>query len=163
MYQGQKDYRTYYPLEVTDVCYQDASQDGLWYPCRKPGDMIHRGEKLGEVRDYQGNIKEISIAEFGGVILYQTGSLQVMGDSPMIAYGKVVNPMTSARNVSSTTGKNGAVIFSLTKERNFTAHGGALDEGDTGAASRRGTSPDPGCGLRKRDFSLFFWRKKDTG
>ena len=64
MYQGQKDYRTYYPLEVTDVCYQDASQDGLWYPCRKPGDMIHRGEKLGEVRDYQGNIKEISI---GGV------------------------------------------------------------------------------------------------
>ena len=92
MYQGQKDYRTYYPLEVTDVCYQDASQDGLWYPCRKPGDMIHRGEKLGEVRDYQGNIKEISIAEFGGVILYQTGSLQVMGDSPMIAYGKVVNP-----------------------------------------------------------------------
>ena len=92
MYQGQKDYRTYYPLEVTDVCYQDASQDGLWYPCRKPGDMIHRGEKLGEVRDYQGNIKEISIAEFGGMILYQTGSLQVMGDSPMIAYGKVVNP-----------------------------------------------------------------------
>ena len=92
MYQGQKDYRNYYPLEVTDVCYQDASQDGLWYPCRKPGDMIHRGEKLGEVRDYQGNIKEISIAEFGGVILYQTGSLQVMGDSPMIAYGKVVNP-----------------------------------------------------------------------
>ena len=92
MYQGQKDYRTYYPLEVADVCYQDASQDGLWYPCRKPGDMIHRGEKLGEVRDYQGNIKEISIAEFGGVILYQTGSLQVMGDSPMIAYGKVVNP-----------------------------------------------------------------------
>ena len=92
MYQGQKDYRTYYPLEVTDVCYQDASQDGLWYPCRKPGDMIHRGEKLGEVRDYQGNIKEISIAEVGGVVLYQTGSLQVMGDSPMIAYGKVVNP-----------------------------------------------------------------------
>ena len=92
MYQGQKDYRTRAISELTDVCYQDASQDGLWYPCRKPGDMIHRGEKLGEVRDYQGNIKEISIAEFGGVILYQTGSLQVMGDSPMIAYGKVVNP-----------------------------------------------------------------------
>ena len=92
IYRGQKDYRTYYPLEVTDVCYQDASQDGLWYPCRKPGDMIHRGEKLGEVRDYDGRIKEVSVAEFGGVILYQTGSLQVMGDSPMIAYGKVVNP-----------------------------------------------------------------------
>ena len=92
IYRGQKDYRTYYPLEVTDVCYQDASQDGLWYPCRKPGDMIHRGEKLGEVRDYDGRIKEVSVAEFGGVILYQTGSLQVVGDGPMIAYGKVANP-----------------------------------------------------------------------
>ena len=92
LYQGQKDYRTYYPLEVTDVRYQDASQDGLWYPARKPGDMIHRGEKLGEVRDYQGKVMETSIAEFGGVILYQTGSLQVLGDGPMVAYGKVVNP-----------------------------------------------------------------------
>lgn len=92
IYQGQKDYRTYYPLEVTDVRYQDASQNGIWYPCRKPGDMIHRGEKLGEVRDYEGNVKEVSVAEHGGVVLYQTGSLQVVGDGPMIAYGRVVNP-----------------------------------------------------------------------
>ena len=52
--------------------------------------MICKGEVLGEVRDYEGNIKEVSIAEFDGVILYQTGSLQVLEDGPMIAYGRIV-------------------------------------------------------------------------
>lgn len=92
IYQGKKDYRTYYPLEVTDICYQDASGDGLWYPFKKPGDMIREGEILGEVRDYEGGLLELSVAEYDGVILYQTGTLQVLGDGPMIAYGKIVNP-----------------------------------------------------------------------
>mgnify|MGYP002249664137 CR=1 FL=1 len=88
IYQGKKDYRTYYPLDVTDICYQDASRDGLWYPFKKPGDMIREGEILGEVRDYEGGLLELSVAEYDGVILYQTGTLQVLGDGPMIAYGK---------------------------------------------------------------------------
>lgn len=92
IYQGKKDYRTYYPLDVTDICYQDASRDGLWYPFKKPGDMIREGEILGEVRDYEGGLMELSVAEYDGVILYQTGTLQVLGDGPMIAYGKIVNP-----------------------------------------------------------------------
>ncbi len=92
IYQGKKDYRTYYPLDVTDICYQDASRDGLWYPFKKPGDTIREGEILGEVRDYEGGLLELSVAEYDGVILYQTGTLQVLGDGPMIAYGKIVNP-----------------------------------------------------------------------
>lgn len=92
IYQGKKDYRTYYPLDVTDICYQDASRDGLWYPFKKPGDMIREGEILGEVRDYEGGLLELSVAEYDGEILYQTGTLQVLGDGPMIAYGKIVNP-----------------------------------------------------------------------
>lgn len=92
IYQGKKDYRTYYPLDVTDICYQDASRDGLWYPFKKPGDMIREGEILGEVRDYEGGLLELSVVEYDGVILYQTGTLQVLGDGPMIAYGKIVNP-----------------------------------------------------------------------
>ena len=63
IYQGKKDYRTYYPLDVTDICYQDASRDGLWYPFKKPGDMIREGEILGEVRDYEGGLLELSGAE----------------------------------------------------------------------------------------------------
>ena len=92
IYLGQKDFRTYYPLEVTDVRYQDAEKTGLWYPFKKAGDVFKEGDLLGEVRDYEGNIKEISIAEFDGVILYQCGTLQIPGNSPMIAYGRIISP-----------------------------------------------------------------------
>ena len=89
VYLGQKDYRTYYPLDVTDVSYQSAAHAGLWYPAKMPGDVIQKGEYLGCVRDYQGNSLEICRAEYDGVILYQTGSLQVLEDGPMIAYGRI--------------------------------------------------------------------------
>ena len=91
IYLGQKDFRTYYPLEVTDVRYQDAEENGLWYPFKKVGDMIQEGDILGEVRDYEGKVKEVSEAEFDGVILYQTGTLQVVGNGPMVTYGRIVS------------------------------------------------------------------------
>ena len=81
--------RTHYPLDVTEVQYQAASCFGLWYPEKRPGDLFGRGELLGVTRDYEGNVLEESIAEESGVILYQTGSLQVCGNGPMIAYGKI--------------------------------------------------------------------------
>lgn len=90
IYQGIKDYRTYYPLDVVDVRYQDASVGGLWYPQKKAGDMVRKGELLGEVRDYEGKVLEISTAEFDGVVLYQTRTLQVLEDGPMITYGRIV-------------------------------------------------------------------------
>lgn len=89
VYSGRKDYRSYYPLEVTDVRYQDASQNGLWYPAKKAGDMIRKGEFLGEVHDYEGRLLEVSTAEFDGVLLYQTASLQVLENGPMVAYGRI--------------------------------------------------------------------------
>ena len=91
IYQGLKDFRTYYPLDVADICYQDAEENGLWYPFKKVGDMIQEGDILGEVRDYEGNVKEISVAEFDGVLLYQCGTLQVLGNGPMVTYGRIVS------------------------------------------------------------------------
>ena len=89
VYLGQKDYRNYYPLEVKDVSYQAANQAGLWYPSKMPGDMIQQGEILGMVKDYNGNILEICRAEYEGVILFQTGSLQVTEGGSVIAYGRI--------------------------------------------------------------------------
>lgn len=89
VYLGTKDYRNYYPLEVKDVSYQAASFGGLWYPSKIPGDMIRTGEILGLVKDYQGQVLEVCRAEYDGVILYQTGSLQVLEGGPMIAYGRI--------------------------------------------------------------------------
>lgn len=90
VYTGEMDKRTYYPLDVEDVRYQDASHNGCWYPFKSAGDMFCRGEVLGEVRDYEGKVIEISRAEYDGVVLYQTGALQVVADGPMIAYGRIV-------------------------------------------------------------------------
>ena len=89
IYQGEKDYRNYYPLEVKDLCYQAANEQGLWYPCKKPGDMIQQGDMLGVIKDYEGRILEVCKAEYGGVILYQTGSLQVQESGSVIAYGRI--------------------------------------------------------------------------
>ena len=55
--------------------------------CQKPGDIIKVGEYLGCVKDYEGNILETSLSDLNGVVLYQAGSLQVIKDGPMIAYG----------------------------------------------------------------------------
>ncbi len=120
IYQGKKDYRTYYPLDVTDICYQDASRDGLWYPFKKPGDMIREGEILGEVRDYEGGLLELSVAEYDGVILYQTGTLQVLGDGPMIAYGKIVNPYDERKERIVSYWEKEAEISWNIKGRSFT-------------------------------------------
>lgn len=81
--------RTYFPLEVTQVQYQAASGFGFWYPKKKPGDLVRSGDVLGSVRGYDGKIRETAVAEIDGVILYQTGSLQVVEDGAMIAYGKI--------------------------------------------------------------------------
>lgn len=90
VYTGEKDKRTYYPLDVADVRYQDASHNGLWYPFKAAGELFLEGEVLGEVRDYEGKVIEISRAEYDGVILYQTGTLQVVENGPMVAYGRIV-------------------------------------------------------------------------
>lgn len=88
-YQEKQDYRQYYPLEVVDVTYQAAEFNGCWYPFKNPGDMIQTGEVLGEIRDYNGKLLEICRAEYDGVVLFETGSLQVKAGGPVIAYGRI--------------------------------------------------------------------------
>ena len=90
MYQIRRDVRNYVPMEVTDVCYQAASEDGLWYPAAKPGDMVAEGALLGTIRDYNGKLRETCRAEYTGVVLYQTGSLQITEGGPVVAYGRIV-------------------------------------------------------------------------
>lgn len=90
MYQIRRDVRNYVPMEVTDVCYQAASEDGLWYPAANPGDMVAEGALLGTIRDYNGKLRETCRAEYTGVVLYQTGSLQVTEGGPVVAYGRIV-------------------------------------------------------------------------
>ncbi len=91
VYDGERDFRQYYPLEVVDVVYQASSHAGCWYPAKKPGDVFLKNDFLGVVRDLEGNVLETSVAVSDGVVLYQTGTLQVTEGGPMIAYGRIEN------------------------------------------------------------------------
>lgn len=88
VYNELRSYSTYYPMEIDETRYQSASVFGLWYPAKKPGDLIKAGEYLGCIRDYEGNVLEQSYSDLNGVILYQAASLQVLKDGPLIAYGR---------------------------------------------------------------------------
>ena len=88
MYDEMRDIRSYYPLEMAKVTYQNATHFGFWYPRKKPGDLIHADELLGRVRDYDGTVLEEVRAEYDGVILYETKSLQVLENGHMIGYGQ---------------------------------------------------------------------------
>ena len=65
----------------------DAPCSGCWYPEKQPGDRFRKGEKLGEIRDYFGNVLFTEIAPQDGVLLYQTASLNIIENGPMVSYG----------------------------------------------------------------------------
>lgn len=75
------------PKPVDPVIYEDAPVSGCWYPAYQPGETFKEGDVLGTIKDYFGNILHTCIAKQGGIILYETISLCIMKDSPMVAYG----------------------------------------------------------------------------
>ncbi|MDO5345843.1 MAG: M14 family metallopeptidase [Lachnospiraceae bacterium] len=75
------------PAEVSPVIYENAAADGCWYPEKQPGDVFQKGEVLGRIRDYFGKELQVCRARQDGVILYETSSLCIMKDTPMVAYG----------------------------------------------------------------------------
>ena len=75
--------------EIIEVKYINSEYDAYWYPKFTPGDLIKKGDLLGELKDCFGEtIKEFK-GEFDGVILYQTVSLATFIGNPLIAYGKI--------------------------------------------------------------------------
>ncbi len=75
----------------TEVIYEDAPVGGRWYSLCMPGDAIKAGQIIGEIRDCFANTLYVCRAKGDGVILYQTGSLNVIKDGPMVAYGLLHN------------------------------------------------------------------------
>ena len=71
--------------------YEDAPVSGLWYPKKKVGDRVEKGEELGQIRDAFGQLLFSYAAKEDGVLLYQTVSLGIEKNRPMIAYGIMDN------------------------------------------------------------------------
>lgn len=56
-------------------------------PAKQPGETFKEGEVLGKICDYFGRELFVYRAKMGGIILYQTISLCIMKDTPMVSYG----------------------------------------------------------------------------
>lgn len=86
--EGDVSERTYHPVDVGNVIYKNAGHTGCWYPTKRAGDTFKKGEILGYIKDYFGNVLETCVAEMDGILLYQVGSLCIIKDGPMVAYGE---------------------------------------------------------------------------
>jgi len=64
-----------------------ASDEGCWYPARKLEDIVKKGDKLGEIRDFFGNTLSEYHAEDNGTLLYVVTSLAITKGDPLMAIG----------------------------------------------------------------------------
>ncbi len=79
-------------LRAAQYDYEDmidlyAPVAGFWYPTKRSNGSFGAGEVLGTIKDAFGETLHEVVAPRAGVVVYQTGSLNVVKDGPMIAYG----------------------------------------------------------------------------
>ena len=82
-----KDHWITYPMQQLLEYSEDAPFTGCWYPERKVGQTFHKGDKLGEIRDYFGRLLFTEYAPAGGILLHQCASLNIIQAGPMITFG----------------------------------------------------------------------------
>ena len=82
----QGEYSVYPKKELREED-DDAPYTGCWYPAKASGDLVAKGEILGEIRDYFGAPVYSHRSSWDGVILHQLAGLNVIKGDPLIAYG----------------------------------------------------------------------------
>lgn len=64
-----------------------AEQEGCWYAFKKLEEKVKKGDKLGEIRDFFGNVLGEYKAEEDGTLLYVVTSLAITKGDPLTAIG----------------------------------------------------------------------------
>lgn len=77
------------PINITKAIYLEAEVTGCWYPDVEAGQLIRKGQRLGIIKDFFGQVVRIYEAQMDGVVLYMTISLSVEENEPLVAYGEV--------------------------------------------------------------------------
>ena len=83
---------TYYEKKTLSQIALTAPVTGCWYPAVEIGDYFRAGDALGEIRDYYGETLHTIIAPEDGILLYQTNSLNLIKNEPMVSYGILHEP-----------------------------------------------------------------------
>ena len=77
------------PKEITNAIYLDADFSGCWYPCVQVGQTLKKGDKLGEITDYFGNVQKAYDTPCDAVVLYITVTLGIEQGHPLLALGEI--------------------------------------------------------------------------
>ncbi len=67
--------------------YLESDTNGLWYPLKKAGESVKKGELLGYITDFFGNKISEYTALHDGDIYYHTCDLSIRVNDPLYAYG----------------------------------------------------------------------------
>lgn len=72
---------------ITQGEYLDADASGRWYAYVTRENRVHKGQKLGEIRDLFGNVLHEYYAKYDGVVLMVVATLAIKKGDAIIAYG----------------------------------------------------------------------------
>jgi predicted deacylase len=64
-----------------------ASVDGCWYPAVELDGLVKQGQKMGEIRDFFGEVKAEYFTDSDGIVLYLVTSLAITANDPLCAIG----------------------------------------------------------------------------
>lgn len=87
MYESEEPEVDYEPRVYERVIYLESEKSGLWYPAVKENDRVKKGQLLGSLEDFFGNVVQEFYAEGDGVVFYYTGGLAVREGDSLVAYG----------------------------------------------------------------------------
>lgn len=76
----------------------DSDMDGLWYASFSAGDDVKENEIVGYITDYFGNILKEYYSPVTGKILYNTTSLAIRKDDPLVSFISNVNACDCCAN-----------------------------------------------------------------
>ncbi|MBA4687975.1 MAG: succinylglutamate desuccinylase/aspartoacylase family protein [Candidatus Galacturonibacter soehngenii] len=79
----------YKPKRTKQILEIYSSVAGCWYPAKRAGEKVYKGELAGEIKDYFGNIIEKYYFKENGVILFQISSLGIQERQNIITYGQI--------------------------------------------------------------------------
>jgi predicted deacylase len=64
-----------------------SEHDGFWYPKPSVDDAVHKGQDLGAVTDFQGNVLQAIKSPADGRVLFLVSSLAINKGDPLLAVG----------------------------------------------------------------------------
>lgn len=64
-----------------------SEHEGFWYPKVAAGEIVHAGQELGYIKDWEGNILQTALTPNPGTVLFIVSSLAIQENDPLFAVG----------------------------------------------------------------------------